>query len=204
MFNGSSNVPAAGAVWPDQSTAYAAGSEREEWQSWWDPNAGGSFESWQAEADWYKWSHMPQNPAEQFADACLRFFTTEADVVALSLLKQLQQDEEGHVQAKAQASEDQVLAGQMESAVAAFLAGEGFEDESEDEQQEAERTSCTREGARQGQVFCSGRIEREALDLVAGIDGQLSAEAIPFVPIGGFDAFSPLENIAEEEETKIP
>ncbi|CAE7212149.1 amt [Symbiodinium microadriaticum] len=133
---------------------------------------------------------MPQNPAEQFAEERRRRGQGRGgeatDVVALSLLKQLEQDEEGHVKAKAQPSEDQVLAGQMESAVAAFLAGEGFEDESEDEQHEAER------------------IEREALDLVAGIDGQLSAEAVPFVPIGSFDAFSPLENIAEEEEMKIP
>lgn len=168
-------------TWTDQSVL--AGFAEPSWNQWWD--VGKSWDPnmetymWQAEPEWYsnqQWNEWQQEairaPPGLAASKELgqedgdKPDEDTPDPVALSLLKHLQQqDVPGYANYGSMPSrspeeeDDEALAGEIQNAVASFLAGEELEESDDEEQRRADSSKPA--------------------------EAQLSAEAASFVPMSG-------------------
>jgi len=165
-------------TWTDQSVL--AGFAEPSWDQWWD--VGKSWDPnmesyiWQAEPEWYsnQWNQWQQEaigaPPGLAASKELGEEDGEKpdedapDPVALSLLKHLQQQDVpgyenyGSIPSRSPEEEDEeALAGEIQNAVASFLAGEDLEESDEEPR----------------------------ADFSKHAEAQLSAEAASFVPMSG-------------------
>eukprot|EP00434_Breviolum_minutum_P018474 symbB.v1.2.016297.t1/scaffold1236.1/size130149/15 len=165
-------------TWTDQSVL--AGFAEPSWDQWWD--VGKSWDPnmetymWQAEPEWYsnqQWNQWQQEAigappglaaSKELGEEDGEPDEDAPDPVALNLLKHLQQqdvpgyEDYGNIPSRSPEEEDdEALAGEIQNAVASFLAGEDLEESDEEPR----------------------------ADFSKHAEAQLSAEAASFVPMSG-------------------